>query len=251
MRDNLFRIGTAAIVGSLLFVTTACGGDDDDKKSEAKTTTEATPTTPATSPAEAKSPAGGAGSVTPLTQAQLEAAVLKAEEMPQGTYAAQRDEADGETATPAECQPLLDLGSPLNGTPKPTADATASVTFGTPDAMQVVMVEAYSFAPGDAETVLAKGREAPAKCASVTALDSEGESGVTAYAEVQHAKVGDDSLAIGVTPEGGGALGVVVVRSGSTLFSVSKAEMAGTSPALPDDDALVNKQLEKLVAAAK
>ncbi|MYW02294.1 hypothetical protein [Streptomyces sp. SID3343] len=260
MRKMVFRMSTAAIAGSLLMVATACGGDED-KKDSAKpagsvagpstapvVSAPAAPSAPAAAPsAEASKAASGAA----LTQAQLQSALLVAAELPQGVYSTEgRDAGDRSFAEPASCQALVDLSMPNQGTPKPTAGGQASSIIGGQMPTTIITTELYSFAGNDAATVLAKGRDALKNCGSVSVVGADGETSVNKYQEIAHAKLGDETLAIGLTPQDGGALGVVIVRSGPTLIMVSNAEPAGTVAALPSD-ALVTKQIEKVAAAAK
>ncbi|MET7300107.1 hypothetical protein [Embleya sp. NPDC005575] len=259
MRKSLFRLSTVAVVGSVLFAATACGSDDDKKDSgkPAANTTATNPPAAAPSPSavapSTPAPVSSAASAgTPLTAAQLEKAVLAASDLPQGMYLTRepRGAAERVTATSPECQPLTDLLLPRQGATKPVGVAQAAVTIGAPTPSTVIATELFSYTGTDAETILGKARTALGKCGSLSTKDAEGEASTVKHAEATHPKLGDDTLAITSTPADGGAGGQVVVRVGSTLIVVRVVEVTGTTPKLPDT-ALVTKQVEKIVAAAK
>ncbi|WP_406286708.1 hypothetical protein [Embleya sp. NBC_00896] len=274
MRKILLRMSTVAIAGSLLLAATACGRDEEalarkygptpaaapETTAAASQSPGATPTATApaaTAPPSADPSATGSAppssaapvSTTPLTRDQLASALVTAAEMPQGTYDTEPTDTaeDRATAQQADCQPLIDLLRPAQGATPPAASAQASVTVGSPYPTSFTVVELFSFADGGAADLFAKGRDALKTCASITSTDSEGATTTETYSEIQHAQLGDETLAVGMVPQDGGALGMVLVRVGSTLVVVSNAELSGTVPSL-SDDAVVVRQVEKLVA---
>ncbi|MFI6979904.1 hypothetical protein ACIBSV_15110 [Embleya sp. NPDC050154] len=263
MRTSMSRLGSIVITGALLVAATACGSDDDKKdsgKSAAGTPSSATPSassapipgTPAAGTTPPAAPAAGAGAVSALTGPQLEKAVLTAADLPQGVYltrpAAGSD--DRATATPADCQPLVDLFLPRQGATKPAAVAQAFVSMGTPIPTGVIGSELFSFSGTDAEAVMAKGRAALKNCGSVSMKDPEGETSTIKHTEIAHPKLGDDTLAITSSPEDGGARASIAIRVGSTLIVISSADLSGNAAKVPDL-ALVTKQVERITAAAK
>ncbi|MFI6580354.1 hypothetical protein [Embleya sp. NPDC050493] len=259
MRKSLFRPISVAIVGSVLFAATACGSDDDKKdsgKPAASTTTTgapaAAPSPGAVAPSAPAPVSSGAPAATPLTAAQLEKAVLAASDLPQGMYVTREPKGTRErvTATSPECQPLTDLFLPRQGATKPVGVAQAGVTIGAPMPSAMITTELFSYAGTDAETILSTARTALGKCGSLSTKDEEGETSTVKHAEAAHPRLGDDTLATVSTPADGGTGGQIVVRVGSTLIVVRSVEFTGTIPKLPDT-ALVTKQVEKIVTAAK
>ncbi|MFJ8742286.1 hypothetical protein ACIRL2_23180 [Embleya sp. NPDC127516] len=263
MRTSMSRLGSIVITGALLVAATACGSDDDKKdsgKSAAGTPSSAAPSapsapipgTPAAGTTPPAAPSSAAGAVSALTGPQLEKAVLTAADLPQGVYltrpAAGSD--DRATATPADCQPLVDLFLPRQGATKPAAVAQAFVSMGTPIPTGVIGSELFSFSGTDAEAVMAKGRAALKNCGSVSMKDPEGETSTIKHTEIAHPKLGDDTLAITSSPEDGGARASIAIRVGSTLIVISSADLSGNAAKVPDL-ALVTKQVERITAAAK
>ncbi|MGW1994112.1 hypothetical protein [Embleya sp. NPDC001921] len=189
----------------------------------------------------------------PTAQSRLDAALLTAAEMPPGAYEAVSNDRTElrETARDAACRPLIDLLRPAQAAPAPTASAQASVSRGEPTPTGFTIVELFAFTDaGAVRNLFAQGRNALKSCASITSTDAEGETSTNAYAEIAHATLGDESLAVGMTPEAGGALGQIVVRIGSTVVVVSNADLSATTPKLPADD-LVSRQIAKLTAAPR
>ncbi|MEU0931784.1 hypothetical protein [Embleya sp. NPDC005971] len=255
MRTSMSKPASIVIAGALVLAAAACGSDDD-KKDTGKATAGAPatpgPSTPAADTRPPVAPSSPAGAASALTGPQLEKAVLTAADLPQGVYLTKAAAGAGNraTATPADCQPLVDLFLPRQGAMKPTAAAQAYVSIGSPIPTGVIGGELFSFSGTDAETVMAKGRAALKNCGSVSTKDPEGETATTRHAEVAHPKLGDDTLAITSTPEDGGARASIAIRVGSTLIVVASAELSGNTVKLPDL-ALVTKQVERVTAAAK
>ncbi|MGC0414524.1 hypothetical protein [Embleya sp. AB8] len=278
MRKIVIRMGTAAIAGSLLLAGTACSRDEDklaDKDTASSTAAPKRPTAAATKPARAKStaaaptstdpaapgepppavpptddsaaPAGGGAGSDPAAQARLDHALLTAAEMPQGTYDATPDDPTSgrETAQQPACQPLIDLLNPKQANPAPLASAQASVSKGDPNPTAFTAVELFAFTDAGARDLFAKGRAALKTCSSVTSVDADGTTGTDKYAEIPHAPLGDETLAVGVTIGAGGTAGVIVVRTGTTIVVVSNEDEASPTPSLPADP-LVSRQLTKL-----
>ncbi|MET7300108.1 hypothetical protein [Embleya sp. NPDC005575] len=184
-------------------------------------------------------------------QSRLDAALLTAAEMPAGAYEVNPDGTETrETARDAGCQPLIDLSRPGQAASGPAASAQASVTRGDPTPTGFTIVELFSFAGTGAQDLFAKGRAALSNCTSVTSTDSDGATSTDAYAAIPHASLGDESLAIGMTPQAGGALGLIVVRVGPTIVVVSNADLSAATPGLPADD-LVARQITKLLASSR
>ncbi|MGW1994111.1 hypothetical protein [Embleya sp. NPDC001921] len=260
MRTSMSRLGSIVITGALLVAATACGSDDDKKdggKSAAGTPSSTAssapvPGTPAAATPPPAAPSPAAGAVSALTGPQLEKAVLTAADLPQGVYLTRpaAGSADRATATPADCQPLVDLFLPRQGATKPAAAAQAFVSIGAPIPTGVIGSELFSFSGTDAESVMAKGRAALKNCGSVSMKDPEGETSTIKHTEVAHPKLGDDTLAITSSPEDGGARASIAVRVGSTLIVISSADLSGDTVKVPDL-ALVTKQVERITAAAK
>ncbi|MFI6580353.1 hypothetical protein [Embleya sp. NPDC050493] len=187
----------------------------------------------------------------PASKSRLTAALLTAAEMPAGAYEVDADGTETrETAREAGCQPLIDLMRPGQAASAPAASAQASVTRGDPTPTGFTIIELFSFAGTGAQDLFARGRAALPNCASVTSTDADGATSTDAYAAIPHASLGDESLAIGMTPQAGGALGLIVVRVGPTLVVVSNADLSATKPALPPDDVVV-RQITKLLASSR
>lgn len=210
------------------------------------------PAQPPTDESAAPSENGNGAGSDPSAQSRLDAALLTASEMPPGAYdAVSNDRTElRQTARDTACQPLIDLLRPAQAAGAPTASAQASVTRGEPTPTGFTIVELFAFTDAGARNLFAQGRSALKSCASITSTDAEGETSTDAYAEIAHATLGDESLAVGMTPEAGGALGQILVRIGSTVVVVSNADLSATTPALPADD-LVSRQIAKLTAAPR
>ncbi|MFE2871098.1 hypothetical protein [Embleya sp. NPDC059259] len=289
MRKIVIRVSTAVIAGTLLLAATACGRDEEAlarKYPNAPTATPeaGTPAPPASTPAGSAPPApappasasspgepppalpptdespapsgtgngtGNGNGTDPTAQARLDAALLTAAEMPPGSYEAGTDGTETrETARDTNCQALIDLTRPGQAASAPAAAAQAAVTRGDPTPTGFTIVELFSFAGTGAQDLFTKGRAALANCPSVASTDGDGATSTDKYAAIPHASLGDESLAIGMTPQAGGALGLIVVRVGPTVVVVSNADLSATTPALPADD-LVTRQLGKLLASAR
>ncbi|MYS82486.1 hypothetical protein [Embleya scabrispora] len=290
MRRIVIRVGTAAIAGTLLLAATACGRDEEALARQyasappaaPEASTAVSPVPPGSAPAGSAPPAAvppaaasspgepppalpptdespapstnrdttGNGS-DPAAQARLDAALLTAAEMPAGAYEVNPDGTETrETVRDAGCRPLIDLTRPGQAASAPAASAQASVTRGDPTPTGFTIVELFSFAGTGAQDLFAKGRAALPNCTSVTSTDTDGVTSADTYAAIPHASLGDESLAIGMTPQAGGALGLIVVRVGPTIVVVSNADLSATTPGLPADD-LVARQITKLLANSR
>ncbi|WP_406296262.1 hypothetical protein OG948_12615 [Embleya sp. NBC_00888] len=210
------------------------------------------PAQPPTDESAAPSENGNGTGSDPSAQSRLDAALLTAAEMPPGAYEAVSNDRTElrQTARDTACQPLIDLLRPAQAAGAPTASAQASVTRGDPTPNGFTIVELFAFTDAGARNLFTQGRDALKSCASITSTDAEGETSTDAYAAIAHATLGDESLAVGMTPEAGGALGQIVVRIGSTVVVVSNADLSATTPTLPADD-LVSRQIAKLTAAPR
>ncbi|OPC82928.1 hypothetical protein B4N89_20080 [Embleya scabrispora] len=207
---------------------------------------------PALPPIEESFGPTGAGTGTgsdPAAQSRLDAALLTAGEMPAGAYDGSRGEPESrERAQQPSCQPVIDLLRPGQAAGAPIASAQASVTRGDPNPTGFTVVELFAFTDTGARDLFAQGRQALRGCPSITSIDEDGATETDTYAEIPHAALGDESLAVGMNPGAGGALGMIVVRVGPTIVVVSNADLAAATPGLPADD-LVARQIAKLKTA--
>ncbi|WP_439675018.1 hypothetical protein [Embleya sp. MST-111070] len=205
---------------------------------------------PALPPIEESSTPTGAGTGSdPTAQSRLDAALLTAGEMPAGAYDGSRGDPESrERAQQPSCQPVIDLLRPGQAATTPIASAQASVTRGAPNPTGFTVVELFAFTDTGARDLFAQGRQALRGCPSITSIDADGATETDTYAEIPHAALGDESLAVGMSPGAGGALGMIVVRVGPTIVVVSNADLAAATPGLPADD-LVARQIAKLRTA--
>ncbi|MYW02248.1 hypothetical protein [Streptomyces sp. SID3343] len=280
MRNPRIRIATVALAASALFFASACDSDSDsdgkDPKSGGTSASSAPSDPPAPGSTGATNSAGSNGAKTPdtskpspsgaskasdrlLTKDQLTAALLTQSEMNTGTDYEQNAPDPSvlggkETAVRPECQPFVDLALPGNGRPAPVASIRAATTAGTtandPLSTRLDVIELYAFGPGQAESLLAKGRAALATCSTITTTDENGVRSTMVYNRADGPALGDDSLAATGLIEDGGATGALMVRVGSHLVIVSRTDMEGTKAVLPDLG-LVRKQITKLETAAR
>ncbi|GCE00954.1 sensor domain-containing protein [Embleya hyalina] len=285
MRRIVIRVGAAAVAGALLLTATACGRDEEalareyeaGRASAPAAGKAAAPSTPAaTTPAakaapslappaattapeepppalppieESSGPTGAGNGSDPAAQSRLDAALLTAAEMPAGAYDGSRGDPESrERAQQPSCQAVIDLLRPGQAATAPIASAQASVTRGDPNPTGFTVVELFAFTDAGARDLFAQGRRALRGCPSITSIDADGATETDTYAEIPHAALGDESLAVGMSPGAGGALGMIVVRVGPTIVVVSNADLAAATPGLPADD-LVARQIAKLRTA--
>jgi hypothetical protein len=176
----------------LLVAGLALAGCSSDSEAEAEPTTPVVGTSPTTEPEPEPEV------VAPLTQAEAEALLLTAADVPAGwtqlpasgnsedTFAGMMantfgadpfgqasDEADTDVYAPAECADALSsVGEPAEGT---TPTATAFVLFASPDGNQLLVQTVQSAdGPSVAEANVASFATDAARCPSFTSTDADG-----------------------------------------------------------------------------
>ncbi|WP_331767009.1 hypothetical protein [Embleya sp. NBC_00896] len=262
------RLAAGVLAASALLFASACNSDSDSASDS--TGTLASDSTGPQAPGSAKPSDGGkpadagtsptkpAGKT--LTQDQLAAAVLTETELNTGTDY-EKDAPDPkvlggkETAVRPECQPFVDLALPGNGKTAPAAGIKAGTSRGAttvenPFPASIDIVELYAFGPGEAASLLTKGRTALATCKDIDTTDEQGPKSTMTYTRADGPKLGDDALAVHGLIEDGGVTSAVIVRVGAHLVIVSKTDLGGSTPVLPDTE-VVRKQVTKLEAAVR
>ncbi|MGW2864812.1 hypothetical protein [Streptomyces sp. NPDC001205] len=219
------RTAAVTLVASSLLFAAACGGSDS------KSDTSATSSAPS-----ASAPAGAAKSV---TEAQLKAALLTANEAPAG-WKADPEAGDGVgKADKGDCQKFLDL---MQGQPAAlgaTARQTSNFDHGGQQVFGFDADKAAGYLKGFDATV--------ATCASFT-VDMDGEKAPATVKPLTVDKAGDEShgyeLVIDMGPIKMG-FDNYVVRKGAALSTFSaKAKQPGAAPAAefkPVTDAVAKK----------
>ncbi|WP_438293944.1 hypothetical protein [Streptomyces sp. HUAS TT7] len=210
------RTAAVALAASSLLFAAACGGSDSksDKSTEKDTTTSAAP-----------SAAARAGAAKSVTEAQLKAALLAANEVPAGWKA---DPEPGDSVGKADnrdCQKFLDL---MQGQPTALGAAARQTNNFDNGGQQVFGFDA------DKAAGYLKGFDATvATCASFT-VDMDGEKAPATVKPLTVDKAGDEAhgyeLVIDMGPVKMGFHNYVI-RKGAALSTFStKTEQPGAAP---------------------
>ncbi|MFI5757342.1 hypothetical protein [Streptomyces sp. NPDC051569] len=192
--------------------------------------------------------ASASGGERVLSQAELDRAILAADDVPGFTV----DPADGpppgaETADRAECAPLIAL---INGRPEPLAQATAYRRIAdAADSLTTISEFLTAHGPQAASILLGRLRDAVEACADgFTATGGGSSSHYTAVKRLHAVEDGDEAVAYQVTGDREGLpfpLIFHVVRVGGTVATFHAADPDGVgAPQLPD--ALLSAQAAKL-----
>ncbi|MFI0979291.1 hypothetical protein ACH4SP_20105 [Streptomyces sp. NPDC021093] len=185
MRTRTLRAAAVGLAASSVLLATACGGstEAEEKPAAKKTPAAAKPSTP---------PA-----VAPLTQRQVESALLEVRDMPTGwskeneisaSDAGNAEFGMGKSDKP-ECQFLLDAVVGSEKGPKPQNSAVVGFTKSQEGPILVGGVTAYTEAEAKK---LMKEPPLPPSCRSFTG-DFEGDKVTVAYEDLSVPKAGQDS----------------------------------------------------------
>ncbi|NGN65826.1 hypothetical protein G5C51_18235 [Streptomyces sp. A7024] len=243
MRTALRRTAPAVLAIGALALTAACGGSADaDDKDGAKAT-------PSTAPA-----------AKPLTQAQVEKALLATQDMPAGWSFDEETSSDnagtGEfqaaVADKKQCQPLLDGIVGSDETPKPAESDVAVFVKGGADTAPAIVHGVTAFTEKQAADLMKTDiSEVPAGCHTFNASDeSLGDVKVT-VSELAVPELADGSMGVRVLLDPAEAdvysvqYDMAVARVGGAIVNV--AEISYTK----DDQAAFEQAIKTAVAKAE
>ncbi|MFI9723415.1 hypothetical protein ACIHFE_27810 [Streptomyces sp. NPDC052396] len=235
---SLRIILAAGVLAPLALTATACGPKNDDKSG-----------TTATS-----APTGAAAK--PLTQDQLVKALLPVKDLQYDEHRSSLGPTKAEfklTADKPACQPLLDLSDIRNAATPPSSSATGAY-YGT-NGREYTDIQLTQFGAGQAAKAMTSAESALGSCAAFNAT-APGHAGTkVTFSKATFKATGDATLALTETlssPECGEGpcetRSYVVVRTGDVLTVIWNSALKDTG--MPEEG-IVNKQLDKLRAAAK
>ncbi|MFD7341231.1 hypothetical protein ACFV98_35410 [Streptomyces violascens] len=232
------RTAAVALAASSLLFAAACGGSDSksDKPAEKDATASSAPSAPS-----AAAPAGAAKSV---TEAQLKAALLAANEVPAGWKAdPEADDSVGK-ADNGDCQKFLDLMQSQPAALGATARQTSNFDNGGQQVFGFEADKATGYLNGFDATV--------AKCASFN-VDMDGEKAPATVKPLTVDKAGDEAHGYELVIDAGPVkMGFdnYVVRKGaalSTFSATTKQPGAAPSADFKTVTATVAKKLDQVI----
>jgi hypothetical protein len=241
-----------AAVAAVLLTVGACGSDDSGPLGDVLKPASTSAGQPTDRPT-------GSGSPSPTsskrqldlvpTQDQLDNAMLTAADLPAGSKLDPLPTGGGEpVAEKAACRPMMDLVTINDGTVKPRALKSVTYTLAAkPGGTNAAVIA--SFAPGQAQRILADGIAAVDACSSFTGS----KDGVTVTYTVSSRSdphLGDESISLRLdTGVAGQSIpsGYTIVRVGNVVTEFVYVEVASRAFALPDLGP-VRKQVDKLKA---
>ncbi|HSA51360.1 MAG TPA: hypothetical protein VLH10_14805 [Yinghuangia sp.] len=233
-----------AVIAPLMVAVTACGSDDDKGGSVAASSSASTG-----SAGGDKAPSGKT-----LTEAELKAALVTAQDLPGWDVKTGDPEGDGEAdgvgekTDKPECQPLIDLF-----TARPTSTAIAAVSKTDGSSATVHRLEIGQFDEAKATELLAKATAALPKCAQFTGTEPDGTRTDYVFKAGPALPFGEDAVTFLYGMDGEPATSSwYVTRSGSALLSAMPIDFVyeGTDPLSTPED-MIRTQFDKLVEAQK
>jgi hypothetical protein len=182
MRIRARRIAAVSAVSVLSFTLAACSGSEDEKKSD-----QAQEQTQGATKEQEKQPEAPAQ---PLTEAQMQAAVLDVKDLPEG-YTAMKATDDDFTYTPnrPECAPIAAFlsGKVAGATMGPSTD------FQGPGKKSALSAQVFTFAGKGAEEMVKSVGTALESCTEFTFKDPDGEESTIKVAKSEGVQVGENS----------------------------------------------------------
>lgn len=234
------RLATAAV--PLILLMAACGGGDDGSDDRATTVT--APTTEPADTGEEKNE----GSDGPLTQAQLEAALLTVQELPTG-YKQGTVTPDDDSPTQSDNPECAERFKKIDEEPSQQV-AKAEAAFEGSGLGTILEQTLASFEDEDfVSDRLAEFTTLFSDCPSFSITDEAGETSTVTISALSFPKLGDETVAFAAgieTADFNLTLNVAAIRVGSSLQTISQG---GLSASAADLEQAARTGTEKLQAA--
>lgn len=248
------RSTAASLLTAVLLATTgACSDDRPERAITVEPEDNGTPSssTGSGSDEETEAVAPDAGAAEPLTEKQINDALLRVQDMPTG-WSKQKNEPDDEseaTIKPARCQEVLET---LDG-PEAEPVVKGEATFNNGGPFGTTFVHSISSYEDEIDPDVAqKIADAFGSCPEFTPTDAEGTESTFTVSPMSFANLGDQTLAFAMTASSEGfefTFNIAMVTVGHNAATFMTAGIAGVSGG--ELETLARTGMERLDSATR